>query len=52
MPLNGCLEILGVYIYIILQKRNAAVFHSVCPQVLFVLRIVEDFHPITLKPVA
>lgn len=40
------------YLVYILQKRNAAVFHSVCPQLLFVLRIVEhneDFGPIILK---
>lgn len=37
----------------ILQKRNAAVFHNVCPQLLFVLgtieRYVEDLGPIPLN---
>lgn len=37
----------------ILQKRNAAVFHNVCPQLLFVLGTVElngeDLGPIALE---
>ena len=41
------------YLVYILQKRNAAVFHNVCPQLLFVLGTVEhndeDLGPITLE---
>lgn len=41
------------YLVYILQKRNAAVFHNVCPQLLFVLgtveRYVEDLGPITFE---
>lgn len=41
------------YLVYILQKRNAAVFHNVCPQLLFVLRTVEhyveDLGPITFE---
>lgn len=29
------------YLVYILLKRNAAVFHNVCPQLLFVVRTVE-----------
>lgn len=41
------------YLVYILQKRNAAVFHNVCPQLLFVLgtveHYVEDLGPITFE---
>lgn len=41
------------YLVYILLKRNAAVFHNVCPQLVFVLRTVEhnaeDLGPITLE---
>ena len=41
------------YVVYILQKRNAAVFHDVCPQLLFVLGTIEhndeDLGPITLE---
>lgn len=41
------------YLVYILQKRNAAVFHNVCPHLLFVLGTVEhnaeDLGPITLE---
>lgn len=44
------------YLVYILQKRNAAVFHSVCPQLLFVLGTVEhndeELGPISLEPMA
>lgn len=41
------------YLVYILQERNAAVFHNVCPQLLSVLGTVEhndeDLGPITLE---